>query len=146
LSDPEANQQIQGVFTRKDIAKDYLIHECDITGVEIRRRTFLNWGNGTVSIIDTSTNFRWELNDDYGNWLAEEKKKEELRRQALQKLTQEEREALGIRVSQPKSLHFVQWEHELGSGGWAFSDGHIRLDNDPESACLPDCPGCRGVG
>jgi len=97
LSDSEANLGIQGVFTRREIAEDYLLHECDLTAVEIRQRTFLNWGNGTVSFIDTGVNFRWELNDDYGDWLATEKKRDLLRHQALQKLTQEEREALGFK-------------------------------------------------
>jgi len=59
----------------------------------------------------------------------------------------------------PKVMHFVDGDHELGpahesatfiraaffsssSGGWAFSDGHVRLTEDVTSFCVGWCPRC----
>ena len=92
---PKGGYEALGVFTKLRVAEDYLKYEIGEEKGEIQHWTIMVWGDGTVSIFDSrQPSFKFELGDDYAS--EETQKRRELQVSGLQKLTPEERKALGV--------------------------------------------------
>jgi len=87
---PIGGWQIQAVFTKLDVARDYL--ENETTRCEIKECTILLWENGTASLFDPRQEFRWDVSDDYNSGPTKELGR--LKKQAVNKLSEAEYQAL----------------------------------------------------
>lgn len=92
------------IFTKRNVAEDYLEHECStVMGIprcEVVNQTGLVWANGTISLFDPRIDFRYVNSDDYTSEPV--RKINEARERAFKKLTtagltKEEREAINVR-------------------------------------------------
>jgi len=93
---PRTGGNVQAVFTKPNPAKDFLENELAGSDCVMQQRTLIVWADdsGTASLFDTNETFRWVVSDDYTS--EPERKRQELREQALSKLTPEERKAIGV--------------------------------------------------
>jgi hypothetical protein len=92
---PKEGYEALGVFTELRVAEDYLKCEIGENHGEIQHWAIIVWADGTASIFDSrQPSFKFELGDDYSS--EETRKVRELQASGLQKLTPEERKALGV--------------------------------------------------